>query len=45
MDRYLIAIKEEQQKFYNYRLDRIRNIQIINEKVDIKKTKSEKFIT
>lgn len=38
---YLIAIKEGQKKFYNYRLDRIKNIQIINEKVDVKKTKSE----
>lgn len=38
---YLIAIKEEQQKFYNYRLDRIRNIQILNEKIKIKKSKSE----
>lgn len=27
---YLIAIKEGQQKFYNYRLDRIRNIQILD---------------
>ena len=34
---YLIAIKEEQQKFYNYRLDRIRNIQILNERIKIKK--------
>ena len=38
---YLIAIKEGQQKFYNYRLDRIRNIQILKEKIKIKKSKSE----
>lgn len=38
---YLIAIKEGQQKFYNYRLDRIRNIQILNEKIEVKKSKKE----
>lgn len=38
---YLIAIKEGQQKFYNYRLDRIRNIQILDEKIKIKKSKSD----
>lgn len=38
---YLIAIKEGQKKFYNYRLDRMRNIQILNEKIKIKKSKSE----
>lgn len=38
---YLIAIKEGQQKFYNYRLDRIKNIQILDEKIEIKKSKNE----
>lgn len=37
----MIAIKEGQQKFYNYRLDRIRNIQILDEKIKIKKSKSD----
>lgn len=38
---YLIGIKEGQQEFYNYRLDRIKNIQILDEKITIKKKKSE----
>lgn len=38
---YLIGIKEGQQNFYNYRLDRIKNIKILNEKISIKKKKSE----
>lgn len=38
---YLIAIKEGQQEFYNYRLDRIKNIQILDQKITIKKKKSE----
>ena len=38
---YLIAIKEGQQKFYNYRLDRMKNIQILDEKIEIKKSKNE----
>ena len=38
---YLIAIKEGQQKFYNYRLDKIKNIQILDEKIEIKKSKNE----
>lgn len=37
---YLIAIKEGQQKFYNYRLDRIRNIQILDKKIEIRKSKN-----
>lgn len=38
---YLIGIKEGQEEFYNYRLDRIKNIQILDEKITIKKEKSE----
>lgn len=38
---YLIAIKEGQEKFYNYRLDRIKNIKILNEKRTIHKTNKE----
>jgi len=38
---YLIGIKEGQTEFYNYRIDRIKNIQILNDKMTIKKKKSE----
>ena len=38
---YLIGIKEGQNDFYNYRLDRIKSIQILDEKISIKKKKSE----
>ncbi len=38
---YLIAIKEGMTKFYNYRLDRMKNIQILDENIEIKKKKSE----
>ena len=38
---YLIAIKEGLDKFYNYRLDRIKNIQILDENITIKKSKNE----
>ena len=38
---YLIGIKEGQNRFYNYRLDRIKNIQILDNKITIKKKKSE----
>ena len=38
---YLIVIKEGQIRFYNYRLDRIKNIQILDEAIKIKKKKSE----
>lgn len=38
---YLIGIKEGQSEFYNYRIDRIKNIQILDEKITIKKKKSE----
>lgn len=38
---YLIGIKEGQKDFYNYRLDRIKNIKILDDKITIKKKKSE----
>ena len=38
---YLIAIKEGVNKFYNYRLDRIKNIEILDDNITIKKKKSE----
>ena len=38
---YLIGIKEGQIKLYCYRLDRIKNIKILDEKITIKKKKSE----
>ena len=38
---YLIGIKEGQKEFYNYRLDRIKNIKILDEEITIKKKKSE----
>lgn len=38
---YLIGIKEGQEKFFSYRLDRIKNITILDEKITIKKTKNE----
>ena len=38
---YLIGIKEGQTKFYNYRLDRMKNLEITEEKISIKKKKSE----
>jgi len=38
---YLIGIKEGQSEFYNYRIDRIKNIQILDEEITIKKKKSE----
>ena len=38
---YLIAIKEGQIEFYNYRLDRIKNIQILDEQITINKKKNE----
>ena len=38
---YLIAIKEGLDVFYNYRLDRIKNIKILDDKITIKKSKSE----
>ena len=38
---YLIGIKEGQTQFYNYRIDRIKNIQKLDEEITIKKKKSE----
>lgn len=38
---YLIGIKEGQAEFYNYRLDRIKNIEITDEEISIKKKKSD----
>ena len=38
---YLIGIKEGKDQFFNYRLDRIKNIKILDEKISIKKTKKE----
>lgn len=38
---YMIGIKEGQDKFYNYRLDRIRNLKKLEEKRTIKKTQRE----
>ena len=36
---YLIGVKEGKNRFYNYRLDRIKNIQILDNKITIKKRK------
>ncbi len=38
---YLIGIKEGQDKFYHYRLDRMKNIKKLNDKITIKRTKSQ----
>ena len=38
---YLIAIKEGKTIFYNYRLDRIKNIKILDDEITIKKSKKE----
>lgn len=38
---YLIGIKEGQENFYYYRLDRIKNIEQLDEKRTVKKTSSE----
>lgn len=38
---YLIAIKEGQMEFYNYRIDRIKNIKILNDDITINKKKSQ----
>ena len=38
---YMIGVKEGQDKFYNYRIDRIKNLKILNEKRTIKKTQRE----
>lgn len=36
---YLIAIKEGEKDFYSYRLDRIKNIKILMNKITVKKSK------
>lgn len=38
---YMIGIKEGQDKFYNYRLDRIKNLKQLQEKRTIKKSQRE----
>lgn len=38
---YLIGIKEGQDEFYHYRLDRIKNLEELNKKITKKKTKAE----
>ena len=38
---YMIGIKEGQEKFYNYRLDRIKNLVILDEKRTINKSTKE----
>ena len=38
---YLIGIKEGQENFYNYRIDRMKNLEILEKNITIKKKKSE----
>lgn len=38
---YLIGIKEGQSDFYHYRLDRIRNLEVLTEKIEIEKSKRQ----
>ncbi len=38
---FLIAIKEGKEDFYSYRIDRIRDLKILKEKISIKKTNKE----
>lgn len=38
---YMIGIKEGKNEFYNYRLDRIKNLKILEEKRTLKKTSRE----
>ena len=38
---YLIGIKDGQTQFYNYRLDRMKNLKILEDDITIKKKKSE----
>ncbi len=38
---YLIGIKDGQNKFYHYRLDRMKNTKELTEEITIKKTKSQ----
>ena len=38
---YFIGIKDGQDKFYHYRLDRMKNVKELDEKITIKKTKAQ----
>ena len=38
---YLVGIKEQYDKFYNYRLDRIKNIKILSQKRTLEKTNNQ----
>ena len=38
---YLIGIKEGQNEFYNYRIDRMKNIKMLTESITLKKNKNE----
>ena len=38
---YFIGIKDGQDKFYHYRLDRMKNVKELDEKITVKKTKSQ----
>lgn len=38
---YMLAIKEGNEEFYHYRLDRIKNLEETSEKIKIKKTESQ----
>lgn len=38
---YFIGIKDGQDKFYHYRLDRMKNVKELSDKITIKKTKSQ----
>ena len=38
---YMIGIKEGKTEFYNYRIDRMKNIKLLNENITIKKKKRE----
>lgn len=38
---YFIGIKDGQDKFYHYRLDRMKNVKELDEKITIKKTKTQ----
>lgn len=38
---YMVAIKEGKEDFYNFRLDRIKNLEELSEKIKIKKSESD----
>ena len=38
---YIIAIKDGKQDFYSYRIDRMKNLKILDEKISIKKSKKD----